>query len=100
MCLGIPGKIVEITDEENLMGLVDVGGVQRETNLSCVINPPEPLNKLLGKWVLVHVGFAMSVIDEEEAIKTLSILKEMGSLQSEQEEIINYSYAANESGEK
>ncbi len=83
MCLGIPGKIVDISDEQLQLGIVDVGGVQRAVNLSCVAPEGEPLESCVGSWVLVHVGFAMSRIDEAEARATLEILNELGEMQEE-----------------
>lgn len=83
MCLGIPGKIVSIVDEGLQLGMVDVGGIQREVNLSCIAEDNESLEKYLDEWVLVHVGFAMSVIDEMEAQATLSVLTELGEMQEE-----------------
>jgi len=69
MCLGIPGKVVEIRDEGPLrMALVDFGGVRKE---ACLAYVPEVQ---LGDYVIVHVGFAISQLDEEEAMKTLEIL--------------------------
>ncbi len=84
MCLGIPGQIIEITDAESLMAKVDVGGVQRQVNIACVVSDDHSAEQCLGDWVLVHVGFAMSRIDEDEARKTLELLSE---LQEAQEEI-------------
>lgn len=83
MCLGIPGQIVEITSSEEYTGRVLVSGVKREVNLSCVAPENGELNTLIGRWTLVHVGFAMSLIDEEEAQRTLEILAELGELQEE-----------------
>jgi hydrogenase expression/formation protein HypC len=83
MCLGIPGKIVSIVDAELQLGLVDVGGIQREVSLSCVAEEGQPLEKYIDEWVLVHVGFAMSVIDENEAQATLAVLTELGEMQEE-----------------
>lgn len=83
MCLGIPGKIVAITDADNLLGIVDVSGVRREINLICVASENEPVESLVGVWVLVHVGFAMSRIDEAEAAATLKILEELGEVKPE-----------------
>lgn len=83
MCLGIPGQIVEITDAENNMAKVDVSGIQREVNLACVVDNNDPLEAYIGKWVLVHVGFAMSLIDEDEARKTLEMLSQLGEVQDE-----------------
>jgi hydrogenase expression/formation protein HypC len=83
MCLGIPGQIVAISDTENELGIVDVSGVRREINLICVIDENHPIESCVGDWVLVHVGFAMSRIDETEAAATLKILEELGEVAPE-----------------
>ena len=77
MCLAIPGKIVEITDEENQLAKVEVGGVRRSVNIG-MLDEIE-----VGDYVLIHVGFAMSKIDEAEAEETLRVLQEMGSYEPE-----------------
>lgn len=82
MCLGIPGQIVEISDAERKLALVDVSGVRREVNVACIAEG-NPLDDLIGVWTLVHVGFAMSRINEEEAEKTLEVLKMLGEAQEE-----------------
>lgn len=87
MCLGIPGKIIAIVDDQRKIGMVDVGGVQRAINLSCIASDDLPLETCIGAWVLVHVGFAMSRIDEAEAQATLEVLIELGEMQSELEAI-------------
>lgn len=74
MCLGIPGQIVEFVHESNHIAKVDVNGVRRNINVGLVL--PDGLE--LGDWVLVHVGFAMSKIDEEEAQRTLTFLQSLG----------------------
>ncbi|PIE06846.1 MAG: HypC/HybG/HupF family hydrogenase formation chaperone [Rhodobacterales bacterium] len=79
MCLGIPGQIVEITDESRMMALADVSGVRREVNVAPVLEGD--IADLVGKWVLIHVGFAMSLIDEAEAAATLDALRELGEAQ-------------------
>jgi hydrogenase expression/formation protein HypC len=79
MCLGIPGQIIAITDEARLMAMADVSGVRREVNVACVVNGP--LADLVGEWVLIHVGFAMSLIDAEEAARTLEALRDLGEAQ-------------------
>jgi hydrogenase expression/formation protein HypC len=79
MCLGIPGQIVEITDATRLMAMADISGVRREVSVACVATPD--LNDLLGEWALIHVGFAMSVIDADEAEKTLEALRGLGEAQ-------------------
>ncbi len=83
MCLGVPGKIVEITDETRKLALVDVAGVKREINITCIASDEHPLEECIDVWVLVHVGFAMSRIDEKEAAATLKVLTELGEVQAE-----------------
>ncbi len=85
MCLGIPGQIVEINSEENKLAMVDVGGVRRQVNIACIVDDEHPPASCIGDWVLVHVGFAMSRIDEEEAKRTVELLSEMGEIQAEME---------------
>ena len=73
MCLGIPGRIVEMRDDVGLcMGMVDFGGVRREVCLQYVADTVAP-----GDYVVVHVGFAISRVDEEEARKTFEALRAM-----------------------
>ena len=83
MCLGIPGRIVAITDAASKLGMVDVCGVRRQINLACVVNEEHPIASCVGDWVLVHVGFAMSRIDEKEAQLTLELLNQLGEAQTE-----------------
>jgi hydrogenase expression/formation protein HypC len=83
MCLGIPGRVVSITDADHKLALVDVSGVQREVNVACVIEDGMQVEDCIGYWVLVHVGFAMSRIDEAEAAATLRVLNELGEVQQE-----------------
>ena len=79
MCLAIPGKIVEIVDVENRIAKVEVGGVRRNVNIGML--PENDTN--VGDYVLIHVGFAMSKVDEHEAEETLRVLKELGEYQNE-----------------
>jgi hydrogenase expression/formation protein HypC len=75
MCLGIPGKVIEINDEGPLkMARVDFGGIRKE---ACLAYVPEVQ---LGEYVIVHVGFAISVVDEEEALRTLELLRMIDEL--------------------
>ena len=83
MCLGIPGKIMAITHAVNKLATVDVLGVQREINIACIVNDEHPVDSCVGDWVLVHVGFAMSRIDEKEAQLTLEVLQMLGDAQAE-----------------
>ena len=83
MCLGIPGQIVEISDADNNLALVDVGGVRRTINIAFIVDDDWPPAACIGNWVLVHVGFAMSRLDEVEAMRTLALLRELGEAQAE-----------------
>ena len=85
MCLGIPGQIIEITDVHKMQAKVDVSGVQRVVNIACIISDEHPVESCVGDWVLVHVGFAMSRIDQDEARKTLELLTELGEAAQEME---------------
>ena len=73
MCLAIPGRITEFVDEPNRLARVDVAGVRRTINVG-LLDDVQP-----GDWVLVHVGFALSKVDEAEAAATLLLLQEMGA---------------------
>ncbi len=80
MCLGIPGQIIAITDADLMMAVAEISGVRREVNVACIAEGA-PLETLVGTWTLIHVGFAMSRIDEDEAAKTLDVLRELGEAQ-------------------
>ena len=83
MCLGIPGRIVEIVNAEHKLAVVDVCGVRRQVNVTCIVNDAYPIASCVGAWVLIHVGFAMSRIDEKEARLTLEVLEQLGEMQAE-----------------
>jgi hydrogenase expression/formation protein HypC len=76
MCLAIPGRVMEITDEANRLALVDVAGVRRTVNIGLLDADGTAAGP--GDWVLIHVGFALSKVDEAEAAATLSLLQGMG----------------------
>lgn len=78
MCLGIPGQIVDLSDVAQHKAVVDIDGVRREVNIGLVAGDEGGVE--VGDWVLVHVGFAMSKIDEDEAAATLAFVKELGSV--------------------
>ncbi|MGD1910874.1 MAG: HypC/HybG/HupF family hydrogenase formation chaperone [Rivularia sp. (in: cyanobacteria)] len=80
MCLGIPGQIIEITDASNKLATVNVSGVKRQINIACIVDEEHPPASCIGDWVLVHVGFAMSRINEKDAAETLQLLQEMAEL--------------------
>jgi hydrogenase expression/formation protein HypC len=83
MCLGIPGQIVEITNVEHKLAIVNVGGVKRQVNIACIVDKEHPVESCIGDWVLVHVGFAMNRIDAVEAAETLNLLTELAEIQQE-----------------
>jgi hydrogenase expression/formation protein HypC len=77
MCLGIPGRIVEIIDEDLTLAKAEISGVRRNINIGLVHHDEERVG--IGDWVLIHVGFAMSKIDETEAHATLRALEDIGA---------------------
>jgi hydrogenase expression/formation protein HypC len=83
MCLGVPGRIIRIDDAEACLATVEICGVRRRIDISCIIASDHPAAACVGDWVLVHVGFAMSRIDEDQALQTLQILTELGEAQAE-----------------
>ena len=85
MCLGIPGRITAIVDEDRLMAMAEVSGVRRAVSVACVAG--NDLQALVGQWALIHVGFAMSLIDEDEAAKTLEALRDLGEAQEALEQM-------------
>jgi hydrogenase expression/formation protein HypC len=85
MCLGIPGQIVEVADREGGLATVDVSGVRRSVSIALVDEPAAPIEE--GDWVLIHVGFALARIDEEQARETLELLQRGAELQRELDEM-------------
>ena len=77
MCLGIPGQVVEWVDRGNQIAKAEVSGVRRAINVGLLAEGPDAVD--IGDWVLIHVGFAMSKIDEQEAQATLEFLTELGA---------------------
>lgn len=78
MCLGIPGKIIDMYESNGLhMGKIDFGGVTKEV---CLAYVPEAQ---IGNYTIVHVGFALNVLDEAEALETLQLLREIGAVDEE-----------------
>jgi hydrogenase expression/formation protein HypC len=73
VCLAIPGQIIEVQDAEHQLALVEVAGVRRRVNVGLIDDAAA------GDWVLIHVGFAMSRIDEGEALATHQLLVDMGA---------------------
>jgi hydrogenase expression/formation protein HypC len=78
MCLAIPGQIIEVVDEEKRLAKVDVAGVKRNVNIG-LLDAEEGGGVGPGDWVLIHVGFAISQVDEEEARATRDLLERMGA---------------------
>ena len=77
MCLAIPGQITEVIDEQNRLAQVDVAGVRRTVNIG-LLDADDDGGAAPGDWVLIHVGFALSKVDEDEAQATLGLLQRMG----------------------
>jgi hydrogenase expression/formation protein HypC len=82
MCLAIPAQIVELVDEERFLARVQVAGVRRTVNVALVTGGEDGAG--VGDWVLLHVGFAMSRIDEDEAHATLEALRALGEIYEEE----------------
>ncbi|MDQ2902931.1 MAG: HypC/HybG/HupF family hydrogenase formation chaperone [Ktedonobacteraceae bacterium] len=87
MCLGIPGQIIDIVDDANSIAKVNVSGVRR--NVSIALVRPEGIEP--GDWVLIHVGFAMSKIDEHEARETMKALLLMGEAYTDEIDMLHTS---------
>ncbi len=85
MCLGIPGRIVDVPDRQAGLATVDISGVRRSVSVALVDEPAAPIEP--GDWVLVHGGFALSRIDEAQAHETLELLRQGVELQRELDEI-------------
>ena len=85
MCLGIPGQVIEIVERGVGLARVDISGVRREVSIALVDEPAAPIE--VGDWVLIHVGFALARIDEEDARETLALLERGAELQRELDEL-------------
>jgi len=86
MCLAIPGKIVELLDEDRSLAVVDVLGVRRKVDLGLLLDDVPST----GDWVLIHVGFAMSKISEDDALQQMRMLTELGESEAAMEEVQGY----------
>lgn len=89
MCLAIPGQIVDFSQEQALLARVDVAGVKRSINIGLLAD--EPLS--VGDWVLIHVGFAMSKVSEQEAQNQLTMLAALGEEAQAMDEVRGYRFA-------
>src|SRR5271170_2304337 len=95
MCLAIPGKIVELLAEDPSLAVVDVLGVRRKVDLG-LLQEDRPIT---GDWVLIHVGFAMSKISEDDAQQTLRMLTDLGESDAAMEEVRGYGLGGLENGD-
>lgn len=95
MCLAIPGKIVELVPANNATAVVDVAGVRRRVDLGLL----EKENPGIGDWVLIHVGFAMSKISEQDAAEQMKTLALLGESESAMQEVRGYGLTSEECGE-
>ena len=94
MCLGIPGQLKEFSDMHEHLARVEVSGVTRLVNIGLL----EDEQLKTGDWVLIHVGFAMAKIDEEEAMQALGLLKAMGQAYEDELDALRSSESSVESG--
>lgn len=81
MCIGIPGQVIALANDSPGNAWVDVCGVKRQVNVRLVCADVAAMAALPGQWILVHVGFAMSLLDEHEARETLAALQAMGEVE-------------------
>lgn len=86
MCLGIPGQVIEVLEDQPQLARVDVSGVKRVINIQVAEGNGTPVKP--GDWVLIHVGFALSVIDEEEARSTIEFLKSLDKAYTDELELL------------
>lgn len=77
MCLGVPAKIIAIADARRMLAVADILGERREINLSCIAEAGDDMNGQIGQWVLVHLGFALSRVEEADARVTLDLLRQV-----------------------
>jgi hydrogenase expression/formation protein HypC len=82
MCLGIPGQIIEIIDADRMIAKAEVSGVRRNVSIQLLEDQSSPVR--VGDWVLIHVGFALCKIDEQEAEATLKLLNGMDSVYADE----------------
>ena len=83
MCLGVPGKIIAVGEAIHELATVEVSGVQRQVNIALVCEGVSEREQLIGGWVLIHVGFALSRLDEREAQETLAALHAMEEVEAD-----------------
>ncbi|MFI8416282.1 HypC/HybG/HupF family hydrogenase formation chaperone [Serratia sp. NPDC078593] len=83
MCIGIPGRIVALDAQQPQHAWAEVCGARREINIALVCPCDQPRDALMGSWVLIHVGFAMSRLDEQEAADMLATLQAMGEVEND-----------------
>lgn len=82
MCLGVPARIIAIADAGRMLAVADILGERREINLSGITDPGEDLSDQIGQWVLVHLGFALSRVDEADARITLDLLRQVNEAEA------------------
>ncbi|RFP62981.1 MAG: HypC/HybG/HupF family hydrogenase formation chaperone [Limnothrix sp. CACIAM 69d] len=72
MCLAVPGQVVAIVDGDQQLATVDLSGVRRSVSLACLVTPDRPIEQWVGRWVVVHAGFALEELDVAAATETLT----------------------------
>lgn len=79
MCLGIPARVVALSEQNPQLGVIDRDGLRQEVNLSCLVDAHTPSATLLGQWVIVHLGFALQRVDEAQAEQIRALLAELAA---------------------
>lgn len=82
MCIGIPARIIELLDAECYLAIAELNGEKCSISIAALVDDEHPAESCVGEWVLVHVGFAVSRLDEAEALQRLALLNELGTIQS------------------
>ena len=88
MCVGIPRKIVEISNPETNLAMIEVNGEKHEVNIALIVDKDHPVESCVGEWALINLGLAMGRIDVNEAHKTLELLRELGEVQMQMDAML------------
>jgi len=81
MCVAIPRKIIEISDAQKNLAMIDVNGVKKQVNIALIVDANHPAESCVGDWALINMGLAMGRVSEKEAARTLELLRELAAVQ-------------------
>jgi hydrogenase expression/formation protein HypC len=81
MCVAIPRKIIEISDAQNNLAMIDVNGVKKQVNIALIVDANHPAESCVGDWALINMGLAMGRVSKKEAARTLELLRELAAVQ-------------------